>query len=59
MVSLGPKGVLKYIEEDNSKYYNKLKNIFFEILINNWLFWILIANLEFSERGDSEYIRIF
>ena len=34
-MSLNSKGVLEYIEEDNLKYYNKSKNVFFEILINS------------------------
>ena len=33
-MSLNSKGVLKYIEENNLKYYKKLKDIFFKILIN-------------------------
>ena len=59
MVSLGPKGVLKYIEEDNSEYCDKLKDVFFGISIDSWLFCVLIIDSESSERGDSEYIRIF
>ena len=59
MVSLGPKGVLKYVEEDNLKYYDKLKDVFFGILIDSWLFCVLIADSESLERGDLEYIGIF
>ena len=59
LVSLGPKGILEYIEEDNLKYCNKLKDIFFGILINIWLFWVLFADSEFSEKVDLEYIGIF
>jgi hypothetical protein len=33
-MSLGPKGVLEYIEEDNLEYYKKSKDIFFRILTN-------------------------
>ena len=32
---LGLKGVLKYVEENNEKYYNKLKDVFFRILTNS------------------------
>ena len=56
---LGPKGVLKYVEEDNSEYYDKLKDVFFGISTDSWLFCVLIADSESSERGDSEYIGIF
>ena len=56
---LGPKGVLEYIKEDNLKYYKRLKNVFFGILINSWLFCVLIADSESLEREDSEYIKIF
>ena len=59
MVFLGPKGVLEYIEEDNLEYCERLKDVFFGILINIWLFWVLIADSESPEKGDSEYIGIF
>jgi hypothetical protein len=58
-VSLGPKGVLKYVEEDNSEYCDKLKDVFFGISTNIWFFCVLIADSESSKRGDSEYIGIF
>ncbi len=58
-MSLSPKGVLEYIEEDSSEYYNKSKDVFFRISTNSWLFWVLISDSESSERGDSEYIGIF
>ena len=58
-MSLSPKGVLEYTEEDSSEYYNKSKDVFFGISTNSWLFWILISDSESSERGDSEYIEIF
>ena len=58
-MSLDSKGVLEYIEEDNLKYYDKSKDVFFEILMNSWFFWVLIADSEFLEKGDSEYIGIF
>ena len=58
-MSLGPKGVLEYIEEDNSEYCEKSKDVFFGISTNIWLFRVLIADSESSERGDSEYIEIF
>ena len=51
--------ILKYIKENSSKYYNKLKNIFFKILINSWFFWVLIVDLESLRREDLEYIGIF
>ena len=59
MVSLGPKGVLEYIEEDNLEYYDKSKDIFFGILMIIWLFWVLVADSESLEKVDLEYIRIF
>ena len=59
MVFLGPKGVLEYIEENNSKYCERSKDVFFRILINIWLFWVLIADSESSEKMDLEYIGIF
>ena len=59
MVSLGPKGILEYIEEGNLKYYNKSKDIFFGISTIIWLFWVLVADSESSEKVDSEYIGIF
>ena len=59
MIFLGSKGVLKYIGEDNLKYYDRLKDGFFGILMNIWLFWVLIADLESSKKIDLEYIRIF
>ena len=59
MVSLGPKGVLEYIGEDNLEYYKRLKDVFFGVLTNIWLFWVLIADSESSEKVDSEYIGIF
>jgi len=59
LVFLGPKGVLEYIEEDNLKYYKRSKDIFFRILINIWLFWVLIADSESSKKIDLEYIGIF
>ena len=34
LIFLGPKGVLEDIEEDNLKYYKRLKDIFFGTLIN-------------------------
>ena len=59
MISLGPKGVLEDIEEDNGENYERSKDIFFGISMNIWLFCILIADLESSERVDLEYIRFF
>ena len=59
MVFLGPKGVLEYIEEDNLEYCERSKDVFFGILTNIWLFWVLIADSESSEIIDSEYIGIF
>ena len=59
LVFLGPKGVLEYIGEGNLEYYKKSKDIFFGILINIWLFWVLIADSESSEIIDLEYIGIF
>ena len=59
MISLGPKGVLEDIEEDNRENYKRSKDIFFRISTNIWLFCVLIADLESSERADSEYIRFF
>ena len=59
MISLGPKGVLEDIEEDNRENYERSKDIFFRISTNIWLFCVLIADLESSERADSEYIRFF
>jgi len=59
LVFLGPKGVLEYIGEDNSEYCERSKDIFFGISINIWLFWVLIADSESSEKVDSEYIGIF
>ena len=56
---LGPKGVLEYIGEDNSKYYKRSKDVFFGILMNIWLFWVLIADSESLEKVDLEYIGIF
>ena len=56
---MGLNGILKYIEKNNSEYYNKLKDIFFGISINSWFFWVLITDSESSERENSEYIRIF
>jgi hypothetical protein len=58
-VFLGPKGVLEYIEEDNSEYCERSKDVFFGISTNIWLFWVLIADSESSEKVDSEYIGIF
>ena len=58
-MSLSPKGVLEYTEEDSLEYYDKSKDVFFGISTNSWLFWVLISDSEFSERGDSEYIGIF
>ena len=58
MISLGPKGVLEDIEEDNRENYERSKDVFFRILTNIWLFCVLIADLKSSERGDSEYIEI-
>ena len=56
---LGFKGVLEYIGEDNLEYCKKSKDVFFGILTNIWLFWVLIADSESSEKVDSEYIGIF
>ncbi len=56
---LGPKGVLEYIGEDNLEYYKRSKDIFFGILTNIWLFWVLITNSESLEKVDLEYIGIF
>ena len=56
---LGLKGVLEYKEDDNLEYYNKSKDIFFGILMNIWFIFVLIADLEFLKREDSEYIGIF
>jgi len=58
-VSLGPKGVLEYKEDDNSEYCDKSKDVFFGISTNIWLVFVLIADSESPERGDSEYIGIF
>ena len=57
-MSLGPKGVLEYVEEDNGEYYDKSKDVFFEISTNIWLFCVLIADSKSSGIGDSEYIGI-
>ena len=59
MVSLGPKGVLEYIEKGNLEYYERSKDIFFGILMNIWLFWVLVVDSESSEKVDLEYIGIF
>ena len=59
MIFLDPNRVLEYIKEDSLKYYNKSKDIFFKILTNIWLFWVLIADLESLEKIDLEYIGIF
>ena len=56
---LGPKGVLEYIGEGNLEYCERSKDVFFGILINIWLFWVLIADSESLEKVDSEYIGIF
>ena len=56
---LGLKGVLEYIKEGNSKYCERSKDVFFGISMNIWLFWVLIADSESSEKVDSEYIGIF
>ena len=56
---LDPKGILKYIEEDNLEYYDRSKDVFFEILINIWFFWVLIVDWESLEKIDLEYIKIF
>ncbi len=56
---LGPKGVLEYIGEGNLEYCERLKDVFFGILTNIWLFWVLIADLESLEKVDLKYIRIF
>ena len=56
---LGPKGVLEYIGEDNSEYCERSKDVFFGISTDSWLFCVLIADSESSERGDLEYIGIF
>ena len=56
---LGPKGVLEYIGEDNLEYCERSKDVFFGISTNIWLFWVLIADSESSEKVDSEYIKIF
>ncbi len=58
-MSLGSKEVLKYIEEGNSEYCEKSKDVFFGISMNIWLFCVLIADSESSEKVDSEYIGIF
>ena len=58
MVSLGPKGVLKYIGEGNLEYYDKSKDVFFGISTNIWLFCVLIADSDSSGIDDSEYIGI-
>jgi hypothetical protein len=57
-VFLGPKGVLEYIGEDNLEYCERSKDVFFGISTNIWLFWVLVADSESSEKMDSEYIRI-
>ena len=59
MVFLGPKGVLEYIGEDNLEYCERSKDVFFGISTNIWLFWVLIADSESSEKVDSEYRGIF
>ena len=59
MISLGSNRVLKYVEEDSLEYYNKLKDIFFGILINSWFLGVLIADSESLGRRDLEYIGIF
>ena len=56
---LGPKGVLEDIEEDNLEYYERSKDVFFGTSTNTWLFCVLIADSESSERRDSEYIGVF
>lgn len=58
-MSLGPNGILEYIEEGSSEYCDKSKAVFFGISMNSWFFWVLIADSESSEREDSEYIGIF
>ena len=58
-MSLGANKVLECVEEDSSEYYDKSKNVFFGISTNSWLFWVLVADSESPERGDSEYIGIF
>ena len=58
MVFLGPKGVLEYTEEDNEKYYDKSKDVFFKILPNIWLFCVLIADSKSSKISNLEYIGI-
>ena len=58
MISLGPNEVLEYIEEDSLEYYERSRDVFFGISTNSWDFWVLIADSESSERGDSEYIGI-
>ena len=59
MISLDPNGILEYIEEDSLEYCNKSKDVFFGISTNIWLFWVLVADSEPSEKMDSEYIGIF
>ena len=56
---LGLNGVLEYIEEGNSEYCERSKDVFFGISTNIWFFWVLIADSESSEKIDSEYIGIF
>ena len=56
---LGLNGVLKCIGEGNSEYYESSRDVFFGISTNSWDFWVLVADSESSERGDSEYIGIF
>ena len=56
---LNSKEVLKYIEEGNSEYYEKSNDVFFGISTNIWLFYVLIADSESSEKVDSKYIEIF
>ena len=57
-MSLGPNGVLEYIEEDNKEYCDKSKDVFFEISTNIWLFCVLTADSESSGIDNSEYIGI-
>ena len=56
---LGPKGVLEYIGEGNLEYCERSKDVFFGILTNIRLFWVLIADSESLEKMDLEYIGIF
>jgi hypothetical protein len=57
-MSLSFKGVLEYIKNNNGEYCDKSKDVFFRILMNMWLFCVLIADLDSLGIDDLEYIGI-